>query len=360
MLVAVSGIITLAMGGSGAARVGLVRPRVASYWESLDGNLVRCGLCPRRCVVPPGGRGYCEVRENRDGVYYTLTYGNPCAVHVDPIEKKPFYHFLPTTAAFSIATAGCNLDCKFCQNWQISQARPEELANYDLPPEELVEAAVRSGSPSIAYTYSEPTIFYEYMLDCAKLAHARGLRNVCHSNGFIEPAPLRELCEYLDAANVDLKGFTEQYYSDMTDGSLAPVLRSLKILKEEGVHLEITTLLIAGQNDDPETLAAMCRWIRDNLGASVPVHFSRFHPQHRLRNLPPTPLERLEVARNIALGEGLEYVYIGNVPGHEGNNTYCPVCSAELIHRIGYSVDVRELDGGRCSRCGTAIEGVWD
>jgi len=359
VLVAVSGIISLAMGGSGAARIGFVRPHVASYWESLDGNLVRCGLCPRRCVVPPGGRGYCEVRENRDGVYYTLTYGNPCAIHVDPIEKKPFYHFLPTTTAFSIATAGCNLDCKFCQNWHISQARPEELANYDLPPEELVEAAVRSGSPSIAYTYSEPTIFYEYMLDCAKLAHARGLRNVYHSNGFIEPEPLRELCEYLDAANVDLKGFTEQYYSDMTDGSLAPVLRSLKILREEGVHLEITTLLIAGQNDDPETLSAMCRWIRDNLGASVPVHFSRFHPQHRLRNLPPTPLERLEVARNIALGEGLEYVYIGNVPGHEANNTYCPVCSAELIHRIGYSVEMRGLDGGRCSECGAAVEGVW-
>ncbi len=359
VLVAVSGIISLAMGGSGAARVGFVRPHVASYWESLDGNWVRCGLCPRRCVVPPGGRGYCEVRENIDGVYYTLTYGNPCAIHVDPIEKKPFYHFLPTTTAFSIATAGCNLDCKFCQNWHISQARPEELANYDLPPEELVEAAVRSGSQSIAYTYSEPTIFYEYMLDCAKLAHARGLRNVYHSNGFIEPEPLRELCEYLDAANVDLKGFTEQYYSDMTDGSLAPVLRSLKILKEEGVHLEITTLLIAGQNDDPETLAAMCRWIRDNLGASVPVHFSRFHPQHRLRNLPPTPLERLEVARNIALREGLEYVYVGNVPGHEANNTYCPVCSAELIHRIGYSVEVRGLDGGRCSECGAAVDGVW-
>ena len=175
------------------------------------------------------------------------------------------------------------------------------------------------------------------MLDIAKLAHARGRRNVYHSHGFIEPEPLRELCEYLDAANVDLKGFTEQYYSDMTDGSLAPVLRSLKILKEEGVHLEITTLLIAGQNDDPETLAAMCRWISDNLGASVPVHFSRFHPQHRLRNLPPTPLERLEVARSIAL----------------------PVCSAELIHRIGYSVEVRGLDGGRCSECGAAVDGVW-
>ena len=357
--VAVSGIIGLAMGGSGAAAVGFTRPRVASYWESLDGDFVKCGLCPRRCVVAPGGRGYCEVRENRGGVYYTLTYGNPCAIHVDPIEKKPFYHFLPTTTAFSIATAGCNLDCKFCQNWQISQARPEELANYDLPPEELVEAAVRSGSSSIAYTYSEPTIFYEYMLDCAKLAHARGLRNVYHSNGYIMPEPLRELCAYLDAANIDLKGFTEQYYSDMTDGSLAPVLRSLKILKEEGVHLEITTLLIPGENDDPETLAEMCRWIRDNLGTSVPLHFSRFHPQHRLRNLPPTPIERLEAARNIALGEGLKYVYIGNVPGHEGNNTYCPVCSAELIHRIGYSVEVRGLDAGRCSECGAAVDGVW-
>jgi pyruvate formate lyase activating enzyme len=337
--VAVSGIIGLAMGGSGAASIGFTRPRVASYWESLDGNLVRCGLCPRRCVVAPGGRGYCEVRENRDGVYYTLTYGNPCAIHVDPIEKKPFYHFLPTTTAFSIATAGCNLDCKFCQNWHISQALPEELANYDL--------------------YSEPTIFYEYMLDCARLAHAKGIRNVYHSNGYIMPEPLRELCSYLDAANIDLKGFTEEYYADMSDGSLAPVLRTLRILREEGVHLEITTLLVPGRNDDPEELRAMCRWIRESLGADVPLHFSRFHPQHKLQNLPPTPVERLEEARRIALEEGLEYVYIGNVPGHEANNTYCPACSAELIHRIGYSVEVRGLEDGRCSECGAVVDGVW-
>jgi len=360
VLVATSGIVGLAVGGSAAGRIGFVNPRVASYWESLDGNRVRCGLCPRRCVVPSGGRGYCEVRENRDGVYYTLTYGNPCAIHVDPIEKKPFYHFLPTTTAFSIATAGCNLDCKFCQNWHISQARPEELANYDLPPEELVAAAVESGSPSIAYTYSEPTIFFEYMLECAKLAHTRGLRNVYHSNGYIEPAPLRELAAYLDAANVDLKGFTEDYYEEMSGASLAPVLRSLKILREEGVHLEITTLLVPGMNDDPEELTEMCRWIRDNLGASVPVHFSRFHPQHRLRNLPPTPVERLELARDIALREGLEYVYIGNVPGHEANSTYCPVCSEELIHRIGYSVEIVGFVDGRCPHCGAAIDGVWE
>ena len=360
VLIAVSGIAGLAAGVPGGGRIGFTSPRVASYWESLDGKLVKCGLCPRRCVVPPGGRGHCEVRENRDGVYYTLTYGNPCAIHVDPIEKKPFYHFLPSSTAFSIATAGCNLDCKFCQNWEISQARPEELANYDLPPADLVEAALASGSRSIAYTYSEPTIFFEYMLDCAKLARAQGLRNVYHSNGFIQPEPLRELAAYLDAANIDLKGFTDEYYADMSDGSLEPVLRTLKILKEEGVHLEITTLLVPGRNDDPETLTKMCRWVRDNLGASVPVHFSRFHPQHRLQNLPPTPVERLEAARNIALGEGLEYVYIGNVPGHAGNSTYCPVCSAELIHRIGYSVEVRGVVDGRCAECGAVIDGVWD
>jgi pyruvate formate lyase activating enzyme len=360
LVVAVSGVMGLASGGPTAGRVGFKNPRVAAHWESLDEGVVRCGLCPRRCVVPPGGRGYCEVRENIDGVYHTLTYGNPCAIHVDPIEKKPFYHFLPTTTAFSIATAGCNLDCKFCQNWHISQARPEELLNYDLPPEQLVEAAVASGSPSIAYTYSEPTIFFEYMLECARLAHEKGLRNVYHSNGYIEPAPLRELAQYLDAANVDLKGFTDEYYRKMSNGSLAPVLRSLEILNEEGVHLELTTLLVPGMNDDPETLAEMCRWVRDHLGSSVPIHFSRFHPQHKLRNLPPTPVERLDMARDIALREGLEYVYVGNVPGHPGNGTYCPACSAELVHRVGYSVELKGLEAGRCSVCGAAVDGVWE
>jgi pyruvate formate lyase activating enzyme len=360
LLVAVVGLAGLASGGPSSGRIGFTNARIASYWESLDDGYVKCGLCPRRCVVPPGGRGYCEVRENRDGTYYTLSYGNPCAIHVDPIEKKPFYHFLPATTAFSIATAGCNLDCKFCQNWHISQARPEELLNYDLPPEELVAAALKSGARSIAYTYSEPTIFFEYMLECARLAHESGLRNVYHSNGFIRPEPLRELCGYLDAANVDLKGFTEDYYEDMSNGSLAPVLRSLKILREEGVHLELTTLIVPGRNDDPETLAEMCRWVRENLGASTPVHFSRFHPQHKLRNLPPTPVERLELAREIAEREGLEYVYIGNVPGHEANSTYCAVCSTELIHRIGYSVEVRAVEGGRCSECGAEVDGVWD
>jgi pyruvate formate lyase activating enzyme len=360
LVVAAVGIAGLAAQERATAERGLVEPVVASYWEPLPDKWVRCMLCPRTCVVPPGGRGYCEVRENRGGTYYTLVYGNPCAVHVDPIEKKPFFHFLPATTAFSVATAGCNLDCKFCQNWQISQARPEELYNYPLSPEELVEAAIRSGSRSIAYTYSEPTIFYEYMLATAKLAHERGLRNVCHSNGFINEEPLRELCQYLDAADIDLKGFTDEYYRDMTAGSLAPVLRTLEVLREEGVHLEITTLLVPGENDDPAELSAMCLWIRENLGPDTPLHFSRFHPQHRLQNLPPTPVESLEEARRIALESGLKYVYIGNVPGHEANSTYCPECGAIVIHRIGYSVDPCGLADGACSRCGTPIEGVWE
>jgi pyruvate formate lyase activating enzyme len=353
------GIVGLASGGRLSGGQGFVNPREARYWERLDNDWVKCALCPRRCVVPPGGRGYCEVRENKDGTYYTLTYGNPCAIHVDPIEKKPFYHFLPTTMAFSIATAGCNLDCKFCQNWQISQARPEELDNTNLAPEELVLAAIRSESQSIAYTYSEPTIFFEYMLDCARLAHEAGLKNVYHSNGFINPEPLKELCPYLDAANIDLKGFTEEYYKEMSDASLAPVLETLKTLRAEGVHLELTTLLVPGRNDDPETLAAMCAWIRENLGEAVPLHFSRFHPQHRLKNLPPTPVERLEEARRIALDAGLKYVYIGNVPGHTANSTFCPECGRLLIYRVGYTVDPSGLVSGACPACGTEIEGVW-
>jgi pyruvate formate lyase activating enzyme len=350
------GLVTSGLGGG----EGYVDARVASYWEALDNGYIRCELCPRRCVVPPGERGYCEVRENRDGVYYTLTYGNPCAVHVDPIEKKPFYHFLPTTTALSIAVAGCNLDCKFCQNWQISQARPEETYNYVLAPDDAVDLAIASGCRSIAYTYSEPTIFFEYMLDCAKTAHERGIRNVYHSNGFINEEPLRELCRYLDAANIDLKGYSDDYYREMTGGSLAPVLRALRILIEEGVHLELTTLVVPGGNDQPDTIRDMCRWIHANLGDSVPLHFSRFHPQYRLLALPPTPVETLEEARRIALSEGLKYVYIGNVPGHEANSTYCPNCGSRIIYRIGYRVDPAGLIDGRCAACSTAVEGVWE
>jgi pyruvate formate lyase activating enzyme len=286
-------------------------------------------------------------------------YGNPCAVHVDPVEKKPFYHLLPASTSFSIATAGCNFRCKFCQNWEISQVTPEDTYNYELPPERVVDLAKRAGSRSIAYTYVEPTIFYEYMLDTAKLARKEGILNVCHSNGFINPGPLKELCKFLDAANIDLKGFKEDFYGSMTQGQLAPVLRTLKTLKTEGVHVEITNLVIPTQNDDPDIVGKMCSWIKSELGPDTPVHFSRFYPLYKLRNLPPTPVTTLERNRKIALEAGLEYAYIGNVPGHEAERTYCPQCKKLLIFRQGYSIGEVNLNKGKCRFCGKAISGIW-
>ncbi len=338
---------------------GLLGPRLSPYYQSLKDGKIQCRLCPRACIVPPGGRGFCGVRENREGKYYSLVYGNPCAVHVDPVEKKPFFHLLPASTSFSIATAGCNFRCKFCQNWEISQVTPEDTYNYDLPPERVVELAKKAGSRSIAYTYVEPTIFYEYMLETARLARKEGVFNVCHSNGFINPEPLQELCQYLDGANIDLKAFTEDFYLRMTQGRLAPVLRTLKTLKGKGIHLEITNLVIPTHNDTPETVRKMCAWIKDELGADTPIHFSRFYPLYKLRNLPPTPVTTLERNRKIAMEAGLEYVYVGNVPGHEGERTYCPQCKKLLIFRQGYSIGEVNLSKGKCKFCGKPIYGIW-
>jgi len=310
-------------------------------------------------VLRPGERGRCRARENRKGELVTLVHGLPCAVHIDPIEKKPLFHFLPSTNVFSIATAGCNLRCKFCQNWQISQVPPEETYNYNLSPEELVRIAKEKKCPSIAYTYTEPVIFYEYMLDAAKLAKEAGIKNTMHSNGYINPEPLKELCKYLDAANIDLKGFTEEYYQEVCEGHLASVLQTLKTLKEEGVWLEITNLIVPTKNDDPETIRKMCIWIRDSLGTDVPIHFSRFWPMYKLKNLPPTPIETLEKARKIAMDVGLHHVYIGNIPGHAAENTYCPKCGKVLIKRIGYHILKNNIVNGKCKFCGQAIPGVW-
>ena len=338
---------------------GLLGPRVSLHYQSLKDGKIQCQLCPRECLVSVGGRGFCGVRENREGKYYSLVYGNPCAVHVDPVEKKPFYHLLPASTCFSIATAGCNFRCKFCQNWEISQVAPDDTFNYDLPPDRVVDLARKAGSRSIAYTYVEPTIFYEYMLDTAKLARKEGLLNVYHSNGFINPGPLKELCKFLDGANVDLKGFTEAFYGGMSQGRLAPVLESLKTLKSSGVHLEITHLVIPTQNDDPETVRKMCAWIKDELGPDTPLHLSRFYPLYKLRNLPPTPVPTLERNRKIAAEAGLEYAYIGNVPGHEGERTFCPACKKLLIFRQGYSLGEINLSKGRCKFCGKPISGIW-
>ncbi len=331
----------------------------ASYYVKLDDGQVNCVLCPRRCIISEGRRGFCGVRENKKGRLCSLVYGKPCSLHIDPIEKKPLFHFLPGSGAFSIATVGCNLRCKFCQNWQISQARPEDVEAVSLSPEEVVEKVKLSGSPVIAYTYTEPTIYYEYMFDIARLAKKAGIKNVMHSAGYISEEPLRNLCPYLDAANIDLKGFNNKFYSELTLGSVDDVLRTLKILREEGVWLEITVLLLPGLNDDPEEIRKMCEWIKDNLGPQTPVHFSRFWPIYKLVNLSPTPIETLEMARSAALKAGLKYVYIGNVAAEEAQNTYCPHCGKMVIERSGYVVKAMNIEEGRCKFCGGKIEGVW-
>jgi pyruvate formate lyase activating enzyme len=338
---------------------GFLGRKVSPYFTPLSDGRIRCELCPRFCQVEKGQRGYCRVRENVDGRYYSLVYGNPCAVHVDPIEKKPFYHVLPGTLSFSLATAGCNLSCKFCQNWEISQARPDDTLNYRLSPERAVEAAARSQCRSIASTYVEPTIFIEYMLDLGRLAREQKLLKVIHSNGYINAAPLQDLCQVLDAACIDLKGFTDEYYRDLTEGSLNPVLATLKQLKNRKVHTEIVNLIVPGKNDDLQQIRAMSRWIKSELGPEVPLHFTRFTPLYKLKSLAPTPVATLEQAWKTAMDEGLHFVYIGNVPGHEAEHTICPKCKARVIERTGYRVQTVNLQDGKCTKCSQPIPGIW-
>ena len=342
-----------------AMKKGLIKTKLTPLYTPLEAGEIRCELCPHRCRVSRGKRGLCRVRENRDGKYYSLVYGNPCAIHPDPIEKKPFFHLLPGTISYSIATAGCNFQCKFCQNWEISQASPEDVFSYDVPAEMIVKKAKEIGARSIAYTYVEPTVFYEYMVDIAHLARKAGLLNVTHSNGFINPTPLRDLCKVLDAANIDLKGFSDSFYRELCGGELRPVLETLKILKKEGVHLEITNLMIPTKNDDIDGVREMCLWIKKELGPETPIHFSRFYPLYKLRTLPPTPVSTLERARAVALSVGLEYVYLGNIPGHEAEHTYCPGCQKRIIQRTGYMVGEIHMKSGKCKFCGKPISGVW-
>lgn len=342
-----------------AAKKGLIKTKLSPYFTSLDGGEIQCELCPHRCRVAKGKRGLCRVRENRDGKYYSLVYGNPCALHLDPIEKKPFFHVLPGTTSFSLATAGCNFQCKFCQNWEISQASPEDVYSYDVPPELIVSKAKEIGARSVAYTYVEPMIFYEYMSDISSLVKKAGLLNVTHSNGFINPVPLRNLCKVLDAADIDLKGFTENYYREVCGGELTPVLDTLKTLKQEKVHLEITNLIIPTKNDEMSVIREMCLWIKKELGPDTPIHFSRFYPLYKLRTLPPTPVSTLEKAREVALSAGLEYVYVGNIPGHAGESTFCPKCKKMVIQRTGYMVGEINVKAGKCKYCGKPIPGIW-
>lgn len=331
----------------------------AAHWESAGDGAVRCLLCPRACVTMPGERGRCRVRENRDGSYYSLVYARPCTVHVDPIEKKPLFHYRPGCQAFSLATAGCNLACRFCQNWEISQARPEDLRSIELLPEAAVSQAKAEGARAIAFTYNEPTVFYEFARDTAAAAKGSGIGPVMISNGFINERPLKELLPHLAAYKIDFKAFTERFYSEVCSAHLKPVLGTMERIRAAGVWLEIVMLVIPTLNDDPKELAAMSRWIFQKLGPDVPVHFTRFHPMYQIQNLPPTPVKTLELARKIAMDAGVRYAYAGNVPGHPGENTFCPSCQTTLIERRGYQIASNVIAGGKCPKCQQTIAGVW-
>ena len=347
--------------GVGEVFAATTPQKEALYYQRLTEpkNGVVCQLCPRGCILSDGETGFCRARKNVKGKLYSLGYASPCAVHVDPIEKKPFFHVRPKSTSFSIASAGCNLRCKFCQNWQISQVSPVETTNFSLPPEKVVEAAQRYGCESIAHTYTEPTNFYEYMLEVAMIAKKKSILNVYHSNGYINQEPLKELCKYLDAADIDLKGFSQSFYGKVCEAELKPVLETLKTLKEKKVWLEITNLLIPGYNDDPAMIQEMCTWIKNNLGPDVPVHFSRFFPMYKMTSIAPTPVKTIERAREIALKTGLHYPYTGNVPGNPGESTYCPNCKKMVIKRVGYSVQEENVKGGKCRFCGERMAGIW-
>jgi len=333
---------------------------VARYYRKLEGNRVQCDLCPWHCVVSPGERGHCQVRENRHGTYYSLVYGRISAYHNDPVEKKPFFHFMPGTSAFSIASVGCNVDCKFCQNWEIARRSLDEVPFAAFTPDYVVRYAVSAGSKSIAFTYNEPTVSTEFMYDVADIAHDKGIGNLVVSNGFINEKPLKDLCRKVDAYKIDLKSFDESYYRDVVHGRLNPVLDTIVRLRSYGIWTEIVYLVVPTLNDDPERIKAMAQWLYKEAGPDVPVHFSRFYPRYRLRNLPPTPVSTIETCQKIALDAGMHYVYVGNIPGNRGEHTYCPQCGNRVIERIGYTVTSMNLKNGRCGTCGHEIPGRWE
>lgn len=330
----------------------------ALFYDKVSGGL-KCRKCPHECLLNIDKIGICRNRVNHKGKLYTIAYGNPCAVHVDPIEKKPFYHFLPKSRSFSIATAGCNLRCLNCQNWQISQVSPKETDNYDLMPEKVVEQCLKTKCESISYTYSEPTTFYEYAYDTATLAREKGIKNVWKSNGYINEIPLRKMCKVMDAANIDLKIFDDNVYRKISSAKLDPVLRTLKILKEENVWLETTNLVIPNWTDNLDTIKRMCEWFMKNGLEDYPLHFSRFTPLYKLSQLPLTPVSTLIKARQVALETGIKYVYIGNVQTNQAENTYCHKCKKMIIERKGYAILSNFIVNKKCKFCGENIPGVW-
>jgi pyruvate formate lyase activating enzyme len=331
------------------------------YWQTLPDGRVQCDLCPRACRMRNGQRGLCFVRGAEAGAVRLYTYGRSSGFCVDPIEKKPLNHFLPGSAVLSFGTAGCNLACKFCQNWDMSKSREMDTLADQASPAQLAATAGKLGCESIAYTYNDPVIFMEYAIDVAQAARERGIRSVAVTAGYVCPEPRAEFFRHMDAANIDLKGFSEEFYRKVCGAELAPVLETLEYVhRETDVWLEVTTLLIPGLNDSQAELESLCGWFAEHLGPQVPLHFTAFHPDWKMLDVPATPLSTLRQARQIAQRHGLRYVYTGNVRDAEGSATFCHVCGEKLIAREGYAIEQWRLDSaGRCARCGTACAGVF-
>ncbi len=333
--------------------------REAMFYQKLDVQTVQCQLCPRECVIGNGGRGFCRNRENQKGRLYSIVYGKPCAVDIGPIEKAPLYHFLPGHFRLCLTCASCNLRCKYCQNWHLSQKSLEELRSYSYTPSQIVQLAKKENLFSISFTYTEPTVYYEYLYDIALMAKPNGIKTSIVSNGYINKTPLLKLLTLLDAVKIDLKGFSEKFYEEVCSARLKPVLETLITIKKSHTWLEIVNLVVPTLNDDPKMIEEMCRWIKENLGGDTPIHFTRFFPNYKLTHLSPTPIATLESAYEIAKRNGLRYVYIGNVPGHLRNSTFCPSCSKKIIYRTHFDVLEMNVVNERCRFCNAPVAGRW-
>lgn len=332
----------------------------AHYYEKLENNKIQCNLCPNFHIYKPGEVSFCFTRVNHNGVLMSHAYNNPCTLNIDPIEKGPFNHFLPGTNALSIGLGGCNLRCLYCQNWQVSTERPEKVAKCDFDKEDCLAGANEKECRTICYTYTEPMVYPEYIKEVANYTSAKGIRNLICTSAFVNPQPLKDICKVISGFSVTLKAFNDKFYQKICGQTLAPILKSLEIIKAENKHLEIVNLIVPSYNDDLGVIKQMCQWIKKNLGENTPLHFGRFYPEYKLKDLPPTPIKTIESARQIGLDEGLKYVYTFNVAPHEGNNTFCPNCKKPVIKRLGFKIIENNLPNGKCKFCNQQITGVWE
>jgi pyruvate formate lyase activating enzyme len=332
---------------------------LAEYAEKLPSGAWQCNLCPNGCTPAEGENGICRARGVRNGKYRSLVYGLPCVIAVDPVEKMPLFHYHVKSPALSISTAGCNLACQYCQNWQFSQKTPAETTNFNMTPEDVVVRALDFKSATIAFFYTEPVIYIEFMKDVARLAKKNNINTIMVTAGYIKEEPLKDLLELIDMFVVGLKGFTQEFYNQTISGLLKPVQKTLMTLKESNRHFEVVSLLVPGRNDSKDHIAKGVKWFRENLGTDVPWHFTRFVPEFKLKNLPPTPNSSMEMARKMAMESGIKFVYTGNNPGQEGNHTYCPQCGKKVVERLSFQVLHSLLKQGKCPDCGYKLPGVW-